>query len=166
LGFDPTDGTLYGVNGRNANMPNLFTVNVATGQATVVGRIGSSEHDFAGIAFTPDGQMYGLDHTTNALWQIDKTNPSGAATVQVGTGLGGGISLGDTGGLARDSETGIVYGFASGSGHLFSVDLATGLGTVLHSIPTPSELYSLAIRYVPSAIEPSSWGSVKSRYRH
>jgi hypothetical protein len=165
LAFDPTTGTLYGVNQGNSGSPQLFTVDVVTGQGTIVGLIAGGEHDFAGLAFTPTGQLYGLDRVTNALWRIDKANPAGAGTAQVGAGLGGGISMGGLGGMARDSATGDVYGYAGGSGHLFSVDLATGLGTVLHSVTTPTGIRSLAIRDLPVGIEPSSWGKVKSLYR-
>jgi hypothetical protein len=165
LAFDPTDGTLYGVNQGDSFNPNLFTVNVATGQGTIVGLIGGGKHDFGGLAFSPAGQLYGLDRATNALWRIDKANPAGAGTTQVGAGLGGGIVMGGLGGMTRDSGTGIVYGYAASSSHLITVDLATGFGAVLHTVGTATGLRSLAFRDIPIGIEPSSWGKVKSLYR-
>src|SRR5262245_57907339 len=51
LAFDPTGGTLYGVNQGDASNPQLFTVDVVTGLGTIVGLIAGGEHDFAGLAF-------------------------------------------------------------------------------------------------------------------
>jgi hypothetical protein len=173
LAFEPGTGVLYGVNQDNAFAPHLMRINVATGQATVVGQIAGKQHDFAGLAFDPAGQLYGLDRPTNALWKIDKLNPSGALTVQVGAGLGSGIVMGNVGGMTNDPATGTYYGYAGdggggGSRHLFTVDLATGLGTVLHQFTAKDpDFYSLAYQgEKATATTPTSWGSVKHFYRH
>jgi hypothetical protein len=152
LAFEPGTGVLYGVNQNNALAPHLMRINVATGQATVVGLLASGEHDFAGLAFDAAGQLYALDRPTNALWKIDKSNPSSALTGQVGAGLGSGIVMGNVGGMTNDSATGTYYGYAGdafggGSKHLFTVDLVTGAGTVLHQFTaTDPDFYSLAYR--------------------
>lgn len=117
--------------------------------------------------FDPAGQLYGLDTRSNALWRIDKNDPGGAGTQQVGAGLGGGIHLGAAGGMTRDESTGIVYGYAGGfanaSHHLLTVNLATGAGTALHVLNT--DLYSLANWAQPTAAEPATWGAIKNLYR-
>jgi hypothetical protein len=165
LAFDPVDGTLYGVNQGSASSPALFTVNTTTGAGTVVGQIAGGSHDFAGLVFDAGGQLYGLDRVTNALWKISKTNPFGAGTVQVGAGLGNPISMGDVGGMAKDAS-GVVYGYAGGSLHLFTVNLATGAGTVIHTYGAADPVFfSLAFSTGSSPVEPRSWGSIKSLFR-
>ena len=49
LAFAP-DGTGYGVNGENANTPQLFRINSSTGQATIIGTISGGAHDINGLA--------------------------------------------------------------------------------------------------------------------
>lgn len=161
LAFDPTDGTLYGVNQGNSNIPNLFTINTATGAGNVVGQIAGGIHDFAGLVFD-GGQLFGIDRLTDALWRIDKTTPGGAGTVQVGLGLGDGISMGDVGGMTRGAS-GTVYGYSSDSTDLFTINLAAGTGNVIHTFGFDDPVfYSLAARAGSGTIpEPSTfivWG--------
>jgi hypothetical protein len=164
LAFDPTNGALYGVNQGWAGDPNLFTVNTSTGAGTVVGQIAGGYHDFGGLVFDAGGQLYGLDRTTNALWRIDKSNPGGSGTAQVGSGLGGAISMGVAGGMAKDLN-GVVYGYAEGSNHLFTVNLALGTGTVIHSYSLSDPVfYSLGFATLGSPVESTSWGRVKSMF--
>lgn len=146
LAFDPITGIAYMANGNTSTSPGLSTVNLNTGNATKVGQIGTTPHDFAGFAFSPTGQLYGIDRITNALWAIDKTNPSGAGTVQVGGGFGGGIELGPVGGMTYDAQTGLFWGYASQSKTLFTVDVTNGIGTVVHQFNGPDDptLWSLA----------------------
>jgi DNA-binding beta-propeller fold protein YncE len=164
LAFDPTDGTLYGVNQGSDTNPNLLTLNTSTGAGTVVGLIGGGSHDFGGLAFDAGGQLYGLDRVTNALWKIDKSNPSGSGTAQVGSGLGGTISMGVAGGMATDSS-GVVYGYGEGSNELFTVSLALGTGTVIHSyLAGDPVFYSLGFSTSGSPVEPTSWGRIKATF--
>lgn len=146
LAFDPITGVAYMANGNTASSPSLSTVNLLTGNATKVGQIGNASHDFAGFAFSPTGQLYGIDRITNALWAIDKSNPAGAGTVQVGAGLGGGIALGPVGGMTYDAQSGVYWGYASMSKSLFTIDIATGAGTVVYQFTGPEDpvLWSLA----------------------
>lgn len=146
LSFDPTNGTAYMVNGNTSANPALSTIDVNTGLATKVGIIGGGSHDFDGLAFSPSGQLYGLDRITNSLWAIDKANPSGPGTVQIGGGLGAGVNLGAVGGMTYDAMTGVYWGYASGSKSLFTVDVVTGLATVVQTFDGPNDpvLWSLA----------------------
>jgi hypothetical protein len=166
LAFAPGTGVLYGVNLDSAGSPHLLTIDTATGAGTDRGLIAGGEHDFGGLAFDAVGQLYGLDRSTNALWKIDRLNPSSALTAQVGTGLGNGIVMGAIGGMTDDPLTRTVYGYAAGSRELFTVDLASGLGTVLHQFAPGDPVFSgLAYRgEVPVAAVTTSWGSVKARY--
>src|SRR5262249_39572488 len=49
LAFSP-GGTAYGANGGTADNPQLFTLNLATGAASVVGTISGGSHDINGLA--------------------------------------------------------------------------------------------------------------------
>ena len=165
LALDPTDGTLYGANVGSNDAPYIFVVDPATGAGTLRGMVASPPHDFDGLVFDQDGQLYGLDGETQAIWRIDKNDPGGAGTEQVGTGLGGGIDMGSVGALAR-GPSGRVYGYASGTHQLFVVDLATGSATPVHTFgPEVPIFYSMAFAGSGmSTVEPASWSKIKSMY--
>jgi hypothetical protein len=164
LALDPITGFLYGVNQGDMNDPNLFILDKSTGEGEVVGVIAEGPHDFAGLVFDENGQLYGLDRIGNALWEIDKFNPGGANTQRVGNNLGSGITVGNTGGMAMDAS-GVVYGYAAGSTHLFSINLATGAGTVIRRYTTVDPVfYALGFEQDDSPVEPMSWGRIKSMF--
>lgn len=144
LEFDPTDGTLYAVNVGGSANPSLITIDPTTGLGTSLGEIGGGSHDFLGLAFDAAGDLYGVDRVTSALWRIDKTNPAGPDTQQVGPSFGGGIAIG-AGGMATDAN-GTVYCYTGDSRHLFTVDLTTGLPTILTQFAASDPLFlALAI---------------------
>jgi hypothetical protein len=165
LVYDRERGVLYGGNAGSNEDPQIFTVNSATGAGTILGRVGTSDHDFAGFVFGEDGELYGLDGVTTAMWKIDVDDPDGPGTQQLGTGLGTGIDLGSVGGLAED-EDGNVYGYASGSRQIFSVDMTTGAATVLHTFGANVPVfYSLSYGGgAASAVEETSWTSIKALF--
>lgn len=164
LAFDPMTGVLYGVNAGSEASPRLFTVDTSTGAGTVVGQVAGGHHDFGGLVFDAAGQLYGLDRVTDALWKIDKVDPAGAGTYMVGTGLGSGVIMGAVGGMAQDAN-GVVYGYADGSDHLFTVDLTTGLATIIHSYTASDPtFYCLGFSRLVSPVEPMSWGRIKAIY--
>ncbi len=165
LVFDQERGTLYGANVGSNEDPHIFTVNPSTGVGAIVGRVGSEPHDFGGLVFGEDGELYGLDRMTNAVWRIDLSDTGGPGTVQIGSGLGSGIELGSVGGMTAD-DLGNVYGYASDTHQIFSVDLATGAGTVLHTFgPGVPVFYALAYGGgSPSPVERTSWTSIKALF--
>jgi hypothetical protein len=165
LVFDQERGTLYGANVGSNDDPHIFTVNSSTGAGAIVGRVGAEPHDFAGLVFGQDGELYGLDRETNAIWKIDRDDPEGPGTVQIGSGLGSGIGLGPVGGMTAD-DFGNVYGYASDTHQIFSIDLATGTGTVLHTFgPDVPIFYALAYGGgSPSPVEETSWTSIKALF--
>jgi hypothetical protein len=165
LVFDQERGLMYGANAGSNVDPHIFTVNSVTGAGTLLGRVGTTDHDFAGLVFGEDGELYGLDGETTAMWRIDLDDLGGPGTQQLGAGLGAGIELGPVGGLASD-DFGNVYGYASDSHQIFSVNMTTGAGTVLHTFgPDVPVFYSLSYGGgAPSAVEETSWTSIKALF--
>jgi DNA-binding beta-propeller fold protein YncE len=165
LVFDQERGLLYGANAGSNEDPHVFTVDPLTGAGTILGKVGSGPHDFAGLIIWEDGELYGLDRETNAVWKIDVTDTEGPGTVQLGAGLGAGIELGPVGGMTSD-EFGNVYGYASDSHQIFSVDMSTGEGTVLHTFDASVPVfYALAgAGGTPSPVEETSWTSIKAMF--
>lgn len=133
LAFDPLSGTLYGVNVVVAGGAGLYTVDLQTGQATIVGAIGGGNHDFNGLVFDGNGVMFGIDRVTNALWRIDKSNPDGPMTQQVGAGFGS-IVLGNFGGVTVDTDAGRIVAYAEASNSLFEVDLVEGSASIIEHL--------------------------------
>ncbi len=95
----------------------LGTVDVATGNVSVIGNTGVTLTD---LAFDPSGNLYGISFTN--LYQINSTN--GQASL-VG-------SLGLTGANALVFGTdGTLYAAADNTTNLYSVNVATGAATSL-----------------------------------
>lgn len=164
LAFDPTNGTLYGANAGENETPSIFVVNPSTGAGTIVGLVGSPPHDFDGLIFDDSGQLYGLDGETQALWKIDKNNPGGSGTEMVGTGLGSDINMGSVGGITRGSD-GTVYGYASDSHDLFTINLDTGVATIIHSFgPDVPIFYAISGSGGVTPVESTSWSKIKAMY--
>lgn len=86
---DPLTGLVYAVNSNDGFGGRLYTIDLATGDATVVGDIDGpgvdSSRIIPGIAISPAGQMYGIDQFGQQLLAIDKT--TGAARVIESFGL-------------------------------------------------------------------------------
>ncbi|MFQ5424016.1 MAG: PEP-CTERM sorting domain-containing protein [Phycisphaerae bacterium] len=153
VAFDPNTGAMFGANGRNANVPTLYTIDPLTGQATPLGIISGGPHDFNGFGFDTNGDLFGLDRVTNSLWKIDKTNPWGAGTMQVGSSFGPGLQIGSFGGMTVDPVSGQAFGYAGGSRTLFAVSLLTGVTTVIRQYAAGSpNLMGLAFIPEPCAL--------------
>lgn len=121
IGFDAS-GNLYGV--ASVGGPNLYSINTATGQATLVGANGvSTSTTGGGLAISAAGVFYGTpsasrfgtyDGTTGAYTNI--ANPTKPA--------GGGYG-------SLDFDGSVLYGLNVGAGspppsHLVTIDPATG----------------------------------------
>ncbi|MBD3349046.1 MAG: hypothetical protein GF400_07605 [Candidatus Eisenbacteria bacterium] len=164
LAVDPTNGALYGANAGSDEEPSIFVVDPSTGAGTIVGVVGGAPHDFDGLIFDDEGQLYGLDGVTQALWKIDKNDPGGPGTQQVGSGLGAGIDMGAVGGLTMGPD-GVVYGYAADSHDLFTLDLTNGQATVIHTFgPDVPVFYALSGGGSVSPVESTSWSKIKSMF--
>lgn len=85
IAFDPMSGVMYGVANTGGKGDTLITVNLGSGLAAVVGRLGAN--DIEGLGFTGDGRLYatsghgGDSATRDRLYAIDKRT---GATILVG----------------------------------------------------------------------------------
>ncbi len=147
IGFDSA-GNLYGV--ASIGGPDLYSINLATAQATLVGPNGvSTSTTGGGLAISPAGVFYGTP-TASRYGKYDPilgtytniTNP----TKPTGGGAYG----------AMDFDGSVLYGLNVGSGsppptHLVTIDPATGAVTDIGA--SVNSLDAIAFRPVP---EPSS----------
>jgi hypothetical protein len=126
LAFGP-DGTAFAVNG-GVTVPSLVTLNLSTGQASVVGAM-DGRHDLAGLAWRSDGMLIGLDSTDNALLAVNPSNATSTLIDDVAAtigGVGGMTLLGDVGYFVTGGPLAGPKGQSPGSNELFSFDPMTG----------------------------------------
>jgi hypothetical protein len=156
LAFAP-DGTAYAVNG-GVTVPYLVTLNLNTGQATVVNSM-QDRHDIAGLGWRGDGVLIGLDSTDNALLAIDPMT-AGATTIDsilpIIGGVGGMALLNGSGyfvtagPLAVNPGSNGLYSFDALTGEHFFIgsfeDVILGSGfSGLSVVPEPATLTLLAL---------------------
>ena len=124
LDFQPGTGTLFASSGGSGTNPDsLFTIDAATGAATLVGVVGSSNEEVTDLGIDNSGTIFGVDF--EFLYSID---PS--------TGLGTSIGVLQEGGtdieaIAVDPMTDILYGIGFSVGDFYSIDKLTGAATFL-----------------------------------
>ena len=118
LAFDPTTGTLYGVD-REAG--ELLVLDSATRMAEIVAPLG--ELRLEGLAFDPfAGVLYALDRGLRQLVRIDPATGATTPVGQVAAGLHG---------LAFDTTAGVLYGVNVRTDRLIALDPATASPTVI-----------------------------------
>jgi len=148
LAFDHS-GDLFGVGSTGG--PNLYSINLGTGQATLVGSSGLTFTVGGGLAISSAGAFYGAPQnglfgtynpTTGAYNNITTpTYPEGSASSFAALTFDGSILYGDN--LAGNG--------GSGSTHLVTIDPATGavtdigpsvthLDAIAFSVPEPTAL--------------------------
>ena len=121
LAWDSDTNTAYWVAGRGND--SLYTINLNTGTATLVGSHGVD--DMFALAYDPMTHMLYGDATNGNFYSISTSN--GAATLIGNNGI-------YPGGMTFNSTTGqLVLTMAGGSGSFYSVDPATGKVTLLGS---------------------------------
>ncbi len=118
LAYDHSAGVMYFLAGRNDD--NLYTVDLTTGAATLVGNHAVS--DLFALGWDPvSGGLFAHD-TNGDFWSLDST--SGAATLVGNNGV-------YSGGMTYDSSQSAMLISAPGSTKIFSVDLTDGSATLL-----------------------------------
>ena len=125
----PAQQVLYGANGAAGNLASLMIIDPDTAQVQrVIGPIGYS---VTGLAFAPDGTLYGV--TTCK----DPNCPR--CLIRIDTETGAGTVIGDMGNDADDnvadisfSPAGVLYGWAEPSyDDLVTIDTTTGTATLV-----------------------------------
>lgn len=143
LAFDPATGILYGVG--SVGGPQLYSINIATGQATVIGGSGLTSTSGGGLAVSSGGVFYGTPTGTN----FGTYNSVAGTFTFIATPtrpLGGAYAA-----LAFD-ENGVLYGLNSGVGSppptsLVTINPTTGAVTNLGLSVT--SLDAIAFQPVP-----------------
>lgn len=157
LVFAP-DGTVYGTNRGATTSPQLFTIDINTGEATVIGTIsvgGDTEHDINAMGWRNDGMLVGLDRVANALLAIDPADATAEiiANVTPDVGFVGGMAVwGETGYFATSGPD----PDPNGSNELYAFDLFSGqhqlLGSFDGTITTGNGISGLAIVPEPASL--------------
>jgi len=126
--FDPTSTTVY-----VSSATQLFTMDMTTGVATLVGNFTHVGPLIIDIAISNLGQMYGHDIATDSLYSINKA--TGATTVIGLTGQNTNFAQG----MDFDASTDTLYAFmyiGGGVNNLSTFNLATGAATII--VPGPA----------------------------
>ena len=136
IAFDPTTGTLYGVDGFTGD---LFTIDTKTGTGNIFAKIPHQcdpyNMDLSAMAFDSAGNLFVVD-TMNACLlkvKVSANNATVLSTVKLNSANMGGVA-----GLAFDPVTGTAY-FVSGDGgpnKLFTLDTSTGAIKVVGALNT------------------------------
>jgi hypothetical protein len=138
--FSP-DGILYAIFRGGSTAAQLATVNLQTGAATPIGS--PTGVPLEAMAFAPDGTLYAANFNTNNLYTVNRS--TGAAT------LVGPLGFSWIMDMAWNPANNTMYAIASASGcvgtssSLYSVNLASGAGTLVTDIPSDNCLMALAI---------------------
>lgn len=124
LAYDRENNRLFGV----TSLDELLAIEPATGLGVLVGSIGSSFLDSLAYHEQQD-MLYAVDigDDPDTLYRID---PDTGAGVVVGT-----IGFDNVSGLAYDAGTNRLYGAARATGSLITLDTATGVGSLVGSLP-------------------------------
>ena len=146
LDFDPETGQLFGIARTDSIAPQLFTVDLTTGEARMVGSLTNTQnsitasfHNPTAMAFDEDGQLYVLDTQSDHVFEVDPVTAVVLSQIDLMTNFGG-LGIGSAG-----------MDFDPQSGDLYIVD--GGLGS-------DSKLYTLNIGDMNSLTEVGSLGSV------
>jgi hypothetical protein len=121
LDFNVASGVMYNMNS-DIGLGSLYTINLATGAATLVG---SDKVFIDGFAIDASGNAFGIDGAfSDSLYSVNLA--TGAATLIGSLGIG----IDDQFGLAFTEGT--LYGI-SDSGDIYTLNTATGAATLLSS---------------------------------
>ena len=147
LSFDPTTGTLYGVG--SVGGPQLYSIDIITGQATLIGGTGLTSTTGGGLAISSSGTFYGAP-TSSRFGTYNSSTGAFTLIANPAKPAGGGY-----GALGFDPDTGVLYGLNVGSGsppptHLVTINQVTGAVTDLGASVT--SLDAIAFTPEPTAL--------------
>ena len=140
------DGTLY-ASSTNDAQSYLYTVDIASGTATAIGEI-TNAPTIIDIAINADGEMYGVEISTDNLVQIDPA--TGAGTVIGSIGFDANYAQG----MDFEPVSGVLYLAAynatAGQGELRIANTATGNSVLVGAFLDGAETDALAFTPSPS----------------
>jgi DNA-binding beta-propeller fold protein YncE len=153
IAFNPLNGFLYGIQdfGPSFNQRNLFRLDPNTGAATVIGSM-DSQGDYSALAFNAAGTLFAIDTSgpNSRLHIVDPNTGMITGTTSMN------VSLGGAAGLTFNPLTGTAFvadGGAAGMNKLYTLDISTGLLTLIGPTGATGGIGGLAFVNVP---EPSS----------
>jgi hypothetical protein len=130
LTCDKSTGILY-ASSTNGTESMIYTIDPATGAATVIGPTGIPA--LIDIAIDGTGQMYGYDIVADNAYKIDKTN--GTSTMIGSIGFNSSYAQGMGWDPASDAIYMAAYNAGTSAGELRLFDKVTGNTAVLGSLP-------------------------------
>ncbi len=134
------DGTLY-ASSTNDITSYLYTINIETGAATVVGQI-TNASTIIDLAINAEGQMYGLDISTDNLVQINPATGAGSVIGSVGFNADYAQSM------DFEEVSGVLYLAAynatTARGELRIANTGNGSSTLIGAFPDNAEVDALA----------------------
>lgn len=161
LAFNPVDGQLYGgKNVPNSNNRDLFRINPLNGVATIVGDLGSfgNTTDYSSLAFDGGGNLFIIDSAGVQNSKLLRVNPLNAQIIST---LTMNVDLGNTVGMTFDPMSGTAFVAdneptvsSGGTNSLYTLDVNTGIATLIGPTGDPHGISGLAFTAVP---EPSSF---------
>jgi hypothetical protein len=132
LAYDPDNDVFYAVNHNSfTNQRQLFAINPATGDSTVLGDISGTSAVINGLGYDPSGQvLYGIAQATGQLFRIDLDATPGLAT-PIGSAGGGTIS-----GLEYSREHDALFAVdrSTTPARLLRINTSNGQQTVVGSL--------------------------------
>ncbi len=155
LAIPPTGGLLYATSNSDST---LYTIDPRTGQVTPVGSMGVGFGYTYGLAFAPDGTLYGysniggeLGHGGPGLFRVDPA--TAATTVLTPSGVNPLLFIEDiafapdgtlwAGGGSAFEPLNLQTGLAAGPSHVVSFDIAGLAFLPAASVPEPASLLLL-----------------------
>ncbi len=134
------DGTLY-ASSTDGSSSYLYTVNIDTGATTVVGQI-TNASTIIDIAINADGQMYGVDVSSDSLVQINPVTGAGAVIGLIG------FDADYAQGMDFEEVSGVLYLAAynatTSRGELRIANTSTGNSVLVGQFPDGAECDALA----------------------
>jgi len=155
------DGVLYAAS-TNGSQSYLYTIDPATGVATVVGEI-TNAPVIIDIAINADGEMYGVEIMNDVLMSIDPATGAGAVIGSLG------FNASYAQGMDFEEESGVLYlaafNVGTSQGEFRIADTATGNTVLVGGFPGGAEVDCLSFATggsvdVPWLTEAPTAGSV------
>ena len=141
VSFRNSDDALYGYAGGN-----IYTFNISSGVATLLGNAGDGFPSGNGLAFSPFDTLYKADN--NSLWTINQSNGS-ATTV---TALNYATAGDRANGMDFDNATGILWASVRDGGtttYLATIDVGNGNVNYIGLTQSGTDALSVAIATIP-----------------